>query len=370
MDRISTEFLSLVRGALWGKVPEARPAPEEWHAILKMASQQTVMGLVADAVSALPPECRPAPQLWQKLHHFRVTNIRSHALLNTKLAEVLQLFRSAGLRPVLFKGQGLALNYPDPTARQCGDLDIYVGEDDYLKACESAIKSFGSHGCDVETVKHYHLNNGGVDVEIHRIAESLPGFRADRKFQEWTRRHLHESELRHLQIEGVPVDVPPVAFDAIYILNHTWHHFVRGGIGLRQVCDWVMYLHAYHDCIDVDTLKKDLRSFSLMKVWKVFAHIAVNHLGLPVQECPLYEEGHAALAEKVLDRILSEGNFGRYSESRKIPRPKSYTAGKLHSFRITSGRYLKLFPLFPFMALKYYWHFITGGIYQYFKGLK
>lgn len=370
MDRVSTDFLSLVRSALWGMEPDVRPSADEWPLILRMASQQTVMGLVSDAVAKLPADRRPAPELWLKLHQFRVSNIRSHALLNTRLAEVLDLFRSAGLRPVLFKGQGLAANYPDPTARQCGDLDIYIGEDDYLKACEVAIKAFGAHDCDAESKKHYHLRFGEVDVEVHRIAESLPGFKADRKYQEWTRRQLLESELRQVEINGISVDVPPVAFDAIYILNHTWHHFVNGGIGLRQVCDWTMYLHRFHDCIDIRTLEQDLRDFSLLKVWKTFAYIAVNYLGLPQEECPLYEEGHEHLADKVLDRILSEGNFGRYYEGRNTPRPEAYTAGKLHSFRITTGRYLQLFPLFPGIALRYYGHFIASGVYHYFKGLK
>ena len=75
-------------------------------------------------------------------------------------------------------------------------------------------------------------------------------------------------------------------------------------------------------------------------------------------------------ADKVLDRILSEGNFGRYYEGRNSPRPEAYTAGKLHSFRITTGRYLQLFPLFPGIALRYYGHFIASGVYHYFKGLK
>ena len=160
MDRVSTDFLSLVRSALWGMEPDARPSADEWPLILKMASQQTVMGLVSDAVAKLPADRRPAPELWLKLHQFRVSNIRSHALLNTRLAEVLEIFRSAGLRPVLFKGQGLASNYPDPTARQCGDLDIYIGEDDYLKACKVAMTAFGSHECDAESKKHYNRKFG------------------------------------------------------------------------------------------------------------------------------------------------------------------------------------------------------------------
>lgn len=370
MDTTSGVLLSLLRSALWDTAPEPVPADVDWAEVMKLASRQTVTGLVADAVVRLPESSRPDADTMRRLQMMRVANIRSHALLNAKLAEVLKLFRAAGIRPVLLKGQGLAANYPDPTARQCGDLDIYVGDEAYDKACTLAVEKYGVHEEDSESIKHYHLNSAGVDIEIHRLAESLPGISADRKYQKWTLHHLQQSELRKLDIGGVEVEVPPVAFDAVYILNHTWHHFINGGIGLRQVCDWVLYLHRFHKQIDAACLRKDLKDFGLETVWKRFSYIAVNHLGLPPDECPLYEVDNPRLAMNVLQRILDEGNFGRYSKWRKKPRPKDYTAGKLHSFRMTSARYMELFLMFPMMALRYYCHFLTNGVFHYFKGLK
>ena len=32
--------------------------------------------------------------------------------------------------------QALARNYPVPELRACGDVDIYVGSKNYMKACE------------------------------------------------------------------------------------------------------------------------------------------------------------------------------------------------------------------------------------------
>lgn len=369
MDATSNTFMALIAASLSGEIPEV-PGDVDWPGIIRLASNQTVLGLLCDSISRLSPEYQPEPEVMQKLRAMRIGNIRTHAVLNTKLSETLELFRSYGLHPVLLKGQGLAANYPDPTARQCGDLDIYVGGRDYEKACAVAVAKFGANANDSESIKHYHLKSAGVDIEIHRIAESLPGFLADRRYQVWTRRHLQESELRRVNIEGIEVDVPPVAFDAVYILNHTWHHFVNGGIGLRQVCDWVRYLHCFHDSIDHEILENDLRQFGLLKVWKIFAYIAVNDLKLPACECPLYEEGYSRLAAKVLDRILEEGNFGRHSDGGRTPRPKGYSSGKFHSFRISTIRYMKLFPYFPGLAVRYYLHYIFNGVWEYFKGLR
>lgn len=370
MDTTSKVLLSLLRSSLWSTAPDPVPADVDWAGVMKLASRQTVMGLVADAVVRLPESARPDADIMHRLKMMRVGNIRSHALLNAKLAEVLELFRSAGIRPILFKGQGLAANYPDPTARQCGDLDIYVGDEAYDKACALAVEKYGTHREDSETLKHYHLKSDEVEIEIHRLAVSLPGFLTDRKYQKWTLNHLHHSELRKLDIGGVVVEVPPVGFDSVYILNHAWHHFINGGIGLRQVCDWVLYLHRFHKQIDPVQLKKDLKDFRLEMVWKRFSYIAVNHLGLPSDECPLYEDDDSRLTAKVLQRILDEGNFGKHSRWRKQPRPKNFTMSKIHSFKIATARYMELFTMFPVMAIRYYCHFLSSGIWHYFKGLK
>lgn len=361
-------LFSLLKSALWGVPSGDIPDDVDWTEVLSHARKQTVTGLVADAIQMIPEDKRPASDVMNHLRTSRVVSIRTHSMLDTRLAEVLSILRKEGVEPVLFKGQGLALNYPDPTARQCGDIDLYVGGPDYEKSCAAALKAFGAHEHDAESIKHYHLKYKEVDVELHRIAESLPGYFIDRRYQEWTLKHLHGQSLRKVDIGGVEVQLPPYQFDCVYVLNHLWHHFVNGGIGLRQVCDWTMYLHRFHDRIDSDVLRHDLKRFRLNKVWNVFASIAVHHLGLPAEECPLYDGRKDKSAAAVLDYIFSEGNFGHHSE-KKTPRPKGYTAGKLHSFRNLTARYAGLMRIFPMHAIRYYIHFISYGIYHYIKGL-
>lgn len=377
MMRKEHEILfSLLRSALWGAPVKnlAGEAKEEageipWNEILSDAKKQTVLGLVCDAVQSIPKDCQPPADILTRLISFRVLSIKTHSMLNARLAEVLDILRNEGIEPILFKGQGLAGNYPEPTARQCGDIDLYVGGPDYEKACQIAIRYFGEHEHDSESIKHYHLKYKEVDVELHRIAESLPGFFANRNYQQWTLNHLHGPDLRRVQIGDAQVNLPPHQFDCIYILNHLWHHFINGGIGLRQVCDWAMYLHRFHKDIDTKTLEKDLRAFRLRKVWELFSDIAVRYLGLPAQECPLYKGKISKRSETVLEMIFEEGNFGKFSEHRSTPRPAGYTAGKLHSLKLSLGRYFRLLRVFPIEAFRCFFHYFINGVYHYFRGL-
>lgn len=363
-------LLSLVRSALWGTPADDVTPDTDWSKVYTLASQQTLIGLLADAVQKLPQELRPDAQIVRQLQVFMIRNIQAHGQISRNLALTVELLRSHDIESVLFKGHGLALNYPDPMTRQCGDIDLYVGKEAAAKAAGICLASFGEGEHDAESSKHFHFDNEGIDIEIHKIAENLPGLNEDRRYQEWTVRHLTGPDCRKVEIAGTEINLPPVAFDAIYILNHTWHHFVNGGIGLRQVCDWTLYLHKFHKNIDVVQLKEDLKSFGLLKVWHYFSYIAVNHLGLPESECPLYSNKYASASERVFDVIWNEGNFGRHSKNNKTPRPKGYAAGKLHSFKKITMRFFSIFRVYPSYMLKSWLLYFTLGIYHYFKGFK
>ena len=333
MTESQSFLLTLVRMALWGS-EESLPADlPDWQEVLSMAKKQTLLGLVAEAVPMLPEILQPDSQTKMQLHAVAMRIISSHSLLNRKVADMKTRMDSYGIHTVLFKGQGIALNYPNPQSRQCGDIDLYVGEQNFARALELLQPDSTKVASDYRHVKHVNIEEDGVDVEIHRIAEILPGFGHDRRFQRWTVDNLFGPAVRKVEIGGATVNLPPVDFDVLYIMNHAWHHFMTGGIGLRQLCDWSMLLHRYGSSVDVDKLSENLRSFGLMRAWKILSCVAVGYLGLPEDECPLYDASYAGKAAKMLDVIWMEGNFGHHSESRKTPRPKGHFAGKFHSFK-------------------------------------
>lgn len=361
-------LLSLVRSALWGTVPEMLPPDVDWRKVCVLARQQTLVGLLADAVQILPDGQKPDADTLSQLRTYVMKNLQAHMLITRRLSQTVSILRGEGIEPVLFKGHGLAMNYPDPMSRQCGDIDLYVGKYSYEKALKVCVDHFGEGEHDSESIKHYHFDNQGVSVELHRIAETMPGIRADRRYQKWTVENLEHSDLRRVEVDGVEVNLPPYGFDAIYVMNHAWHHFVTGGIGLRQICDWTMYVHRFHDRLDTARLLSDLKDFGLLKVWHMFSWIAVNHLGLPAEECPLYEGKFAEDAEKMLDFIWAGGNFGRYDQG-KGTRPDGYSSGKIHSMIVQTKRFFKIIPVYPMHILKAWILYFCNGIYHYFKGL-
>ena len=338
-------LLTLVRMALWGHqeaLPEEKP---DWEAALTQAKRQTLVGLVAEAIPMLPVHLQPDPGMKTKFLSYAIQIVQSHSVINQKLADVKKRLDEHKVHSVLLKGQGVASYYPNPQTRQCGDIDIYVGDDNFAKAIEILNPGSGVDISKYRNEKHYDFYEGGVDIEIHRIAELLPSLKGDRLFQQWTINHLCGPDIKKIKIDPVLINTPSPQFNAIYIMNHAWHHFMIGGIGLRQLCDWVMFLHKHHKNIDLVTLERDLENFDLTRAWQIFASVAVKHFALPAEECPLYSSKFDDKSFQVMNVILNEGNFGNHSGKRKAKRPKSYFASKFYSFRNNTMRFVNLWNI-------------------------
>ena len=360
------QFFSLLRSGLWNSpLDSSLFESADWDAIFDLANKQTVAGIIYDAVIKLPIELQAPAALMRKWYMAVVRIMQSHELLNQRLAEIIPLLQSEGIHPVLLKGQGVAQNYPNPARRQCGDIDLYIGGKDYKKACDIVLKYGIVSGGESESVKHYHFNWNGVTIELHRIAEQLYSPLHNMKFQRWTKQHLSDNKLRIYSVNDTDVPLPPVNFDTLYIFNHFYRHFIAKGIGLRQVCDWTLYIHTFNDRIDMEMLKKDLKAFGLLRVWQIFGNIAVNKLGLPQNQFPFYTDKYKSISCSVLDNMLQDGNFGFY-KPKNGERPAGYIMGKLYSFKNQHQRVHSL-PIAFKEKFTYYIFFFFNGVKQIIK---
>ncbi len=366
MNPAEQQFFALLRSGSWGTPAEASLFSSEtnWPAILKIATMQTVMGPVFDGISTLPADLQPPVEITRRLYQTVVRVEQSHALLNERLARLVPLFQSEGIDSILLKGQGVALNYPNPIRRQCGDIDLYIGKREYQRACELVEKWGIVSGDEIKGYKHFHFDWDGVGIELHRVAAELPGTSRNKRFQQWTQHYLHNTQRETWKLNNTEVLLPPVNFNALYIFNHAFLHFISDGIGFRQLSDWALFLYRFHDRIDKAELMRDLTSFQLLRPWQIFGTIVVNELGLPKERFPFYTDKYRSIAQKgILNDILLTGNFGLY-DPKWAARPAGYLSGKFHNFRMKNRRILKLIPIVRGYIGFYYVYFLFIGVRQ------
>ena len=358
------QFLELLRSGLWGTPADTNlfSGNVDWKTILRIAMEQTVQVIVADGIETLPKELWPPKEAMLKLMMVRVKTNQMHQLLNSTLNQIVNALNAEGIPSVLLKGQGVAQNYRNPESRMCGDIDLYVGEKNYERACEiiSAMNQNRTDGKECD--HHMHLQVNGVEVEIHRQADYMPGRKINSNLQNWTKKSidslLHTDGLPQWDNDGTVINLPSPTFDAFFILHHAVRHMTTEGVGFRQICDWVMYISKHNTEIAKDSLQNQLKQFHLDSVWNEFGILAIDILGFSSNNFPLIsKKNKSQITDKLLKQIFISGNFGRFDNNARFISKHNgkttYLKGKLRSFNYQSMRLRKLYNLFPDYSIYY-----------------
>ena len=349
------QFLELLRAGLWGKPADPTLFPigsTDWKTITRIGMEQAVPVIIMDGMETLPQEHWPSKEIMLRLMMLRVKTSQMHLFLNNTLNQIVEALNAEGIPSALLKGQGVAQNYLKPESRSCGDIDLYTGQDNYTRACEiiESLDDETSHA--IECDHHMHMQLNGIEVELHRQADYMPGKRSNGKMQEWTKESIDANfgtdALRSWNNNGTDIKLPSPTFDAFFILHHAVRHMTVEGIGFRQICDWIMYLDRHHDKVDTELLEKKLKEFNLTQVWKEFGLLAINILGLNAEHLPLHQCRMKSRKTYELTRhIFISGNFGKFDTNIKNRSKTTYLKRKWRSFRYQSSRLFKLLGLFP-----------------------
>ena len=367
MNQHEEVFLSVLRSALWGHPVQVPDGFNNWGAVMKLANMQAVNGLVWDImvtnqkIKASIPE-----QAVAAMSDIPKNNLSMHTKLNNALILVVTTLREHGIEPVLLKGQGLARYYPIPELRQCGDIDLYVGVENYEKSYD-VLKPIV---CEIEEniwrgLKHYHARVGSVLVEVHRYANVYSSQKQNSIYRPYEEEGLRKN-LIPLEFGGIKIMTPAYEFNAYYLFNHIWVHFLSSGVGLRQLCDWSLILNS-HD-VASEYLNRILTDMNSMNSWQIFGCVLVDYLGLPQEKFPFYNSRKLPKAKRLLKMILEEGNFG-HSSLYYRERNHGYLIEKLLSLKWHISRRFKMFMIFPYQAVTRFFTSIKAGISQVLKDL-
>ena len=239
-----------------------------------------------------------------------VHNMQQQVKLQHTLSVAWTALTNAGIRPVLMKGAGLAALYPDPSYRTWGDIDLFVGIDQYHPACAVMRETFPDalkFDEELDHYKHYNLIADGISIEIHRVSI---GFQHPIDAHRYAKMEAYG--MGHaIPVTGnpspVPLTVPDPTFNALFVMLHSWEHMMTQGANLRQILDLKLLVQHYKHRINNQRLRYYLQDLHVMDVWQLYMWIAVKALDLPVWEAPCYKGGKDVelRAKKLLDDLLA-----------------------------------------------------------------
>jgi hypothetical protein len=346
---INSLFLNLLASAIWDKPADAQLYEsldaDGWKVIANMARRQSVSALIADKVLSLPKESLPPKE--QRI--LFIAQIEQTKALNRKLTHILselaEEYAAAGFPFVLLKGLSNGINYPDPLLRNPGDLDLWLYRADDYERSKGLISQKGFE-IENESRMHYKFKVEDVSIENHRCITFFDHRKYDRRFKRWEKELVEKEDFNFIQIDDGPiVKQLPVEMNAFFIFQHMFRHFVNLGVGVRQFCDWLLFLSKYRGDIDSVSFTALAESYALLYPMQVFARAAIKYLHASESIFPFRMIPDEKYADRVMEDILESGNFGFYRPEKK--RPKEKIQSMWFSYKSTIRRSIKFGRLSP-----------------------
>ena len=348
------QFFTLLRSGLWNEVPERAPFADgtDWEALYRLSQEQTVVPLVAEGINRLPREFLPAEP--ERMDPF-LGDMMSTAKRNRVLdAFIPKLFRALeGVPVVLVKGQSLAQDYPDPERRQPGDIDLLLLPESYEAAKEILLPKATTVLDEEKEIWHQGMRYRSIEIEIHGSISTLMSRKLDRQLAALLEEQFDGRTFPEVSIGGAAIPVPDADFNALYVFVHFLQHYWSGGIGLRQLVDWMTFVSVHKRDIHPVILEKRLEALGLVNMWKVFAGFVQEYLGCPAEKLLLAAPPDTTKNARIWKYIRRCGNFGMNVD--RTRKEESYLVRKVHSFwRLVVADRLRHFNVFPRESVRFF----------------
>lgn len=283
-----------------------RLTDKDWTSIYVEAQRQSLAGVLLTGVERVIASGENKPKfLMQWIAQTLILENRNR-LLNARCKDITDIFNGIGLRSCVLKGQGVALLYPNPLRRQCGDIDLWLeGNRDEIYKTLKARWNVGEtviHHAEVEIFKD-------TPTEIHFIPSFTYSPFLYRKYRKFFNRCADRQFANYDKTVGFAYPTPE--FNAVYSLMHIFHHVLHEGIGLRQLLDYYYILKSLDKEQRLQVFE-EMRHLELAKFVEAVMYVEQQMFGLEPEFflCKPNER----LGKLLLAEIELAGNFGKYDK--------------------------------------------------------
>lgn len=376
MDKNQKVFFELLKSGLWRTCENLNHVlfnDVDWEEVYSLASGQSVVGMIAAGIDYLPLDARPPQKITLQFVGEALQIEQQNKAMNEFLVELIEILRGAGVYALLLKGQGIAQCYEKSLWRSCGDIDLFLSEENYKKA-KSVLQPLAySTETEYDYTKHLGMTIKGWVVELHGTLRCKLSKRIDNTLDEIQEDTFYHGNVRSWLNGRSQVFMLRPENDAVYVFTHFLNHFYKEGLGLRQVCDWCRLLYTYREKLDFSLLEQRIKKMGLMNEWKAFGAFAVEYLGMPISAVPLFNENENQneklkwKTNRIKDFILMSGNFGHNRDmSHFVKYP--FIVRKCISMGRRIGDLINHARIFPKNSMRFFPRIMYNGVLSAVKG--
>ena len=209
---------------------------------------------------------------------------------------------------VILKGLSAARYYSSPEYRSLGDVDIMTLREDMQAACDSLLEN--GYQEVAPNCRHREFVKDGFLVEVHISYAWVDDIDQARNIDNLILENIVKSHEHIL----------PDLENGLVLLEHINHH-LESGLGLRQIIDWMMFVHRCLPDEKWPEFRKLAEQVGLESLAVNAARMCELYLGLP--EHNWSRSADEKVCEYLMEYVLTSGNFGRqieYEDRRAVAR--------------------------------------------------
>lgn len=306
MHDVQKSLLRILSDALWGNAVRHTYAESEWEDILTHAEDQGVLFLILQSCKWIRPQLSPSN--WVKWRSKLVSTILHNESLMEIQKGILNRMRSVNIPCIILKGASLAACYENPAARALGDIDLLIPSDCVERASD-LLREYGFQAPEESYQHPYHIDyyRNGTTVELHFAVSTFPesgaGTAAERFMDScW-------DNIQHKQIGVGSVPCLGDSHQALSLLLHMQRHMTTGCIGLRQLCDWAVFVRSVSADRFTGEILPVLEKCGLARFAGILTAAAVHDLGLEPEYGAWCSGVSKGSIRTMMDEILRAGSI-------------------------------------------------------------
>lgn len=304
-----------------------------WQEVSKLAELQGLYAVVLDGIEKLPASVRPPQEMlleWigevLQEYEYRFEQYEG------AISNLAGFYNSHGYKMMVLKGYACSLDWPKPSHRPCGDIDIWLfGKQKEADALLESSKIQNSR-YKIDNSHHHHtvFNWGDFTVENHYDFINIHHLKGNIELEKIFKDLGHEDS-HYVEIESTStlsigsaigsatkVYLPSPNLHALFLLKHMIAHFVGERITLRQILDWAFFIKNHGKEVDWKWFERVMNKFGMTTIFNIFNAICVEDLGFDSGIFPQVQF-NPSVKDRVFNEIL-EPEFSVEQPKNLIPR--------------------------------------------------
>ena len=377
-------FISLVRlGIGHEPVPDVmsqEPCDVDWEALKALAAKQGLSAVVLDGIESLPLKSLVAYKMPQKLRRQWIGEVirfyeNRYQQYEKAISSLAGFYNHHGYKMMVLKGYACSLDWPKPNHRQCGDIDIWLFNQQAAADKELvSSRKLQDPGFKIDNSHHHHtvFRWEGFSVENHfdfvnvyqhkshvgleRILKELgneSNVNTNVNFNDspndnslkpetWNLKQgtynlkpntsLRGTRIPSVELCGELVYLPSPDLHALFLLKHAALHFVGTDLNFRQILDWAFFLKEHGKDVDWDWLLSVVDEHGMTPFFNIINAICVDDLGFEKNVFPTAQI-NPDLKQRVVDEVFASAYNSKEDPNVFIRNIKRYQRWKGNAWK-------------------------------------